>query len=226
MIFLQLTLPKSSLEAFMANSKSNFNLAFAFVAIALVASINQQSFGQAGLPEFHADFVTEATPRDADESEIRQIKRRNSAPNSRIRAARSAALDALYSGAALNEEAKKYFSGYYFPSMAVPADRTELSKLGELRDEFLKRYVGPKTRGAARTEMIRFTLETMRAYAENKNLPAAARLNAVYIISQLDTIPAFRIDGQAPVPSKEALNVLISTFVGNGDDYILSLIHI
>ena len=75
MIFLQLTLPKSSLEAFMANSKSNFNLAFAFVAIALVASINQQSFGQAGLPEFHADFVTEATPRDADESDIRQIKR-------------------------------------------------------------------------------------------------------------------------------------------------------
>ncbi|MFK7769900.1 MAG: hypothetical protein AB8B55_22015 [Mariniblastus sp.] len=198
----------------MANPKSITHLTFAISALGLILGFTQLSHGQ-NLPQFDPDFQTTPTPYDASEDEIKSIKRKNNESRSRIRSASKATLDRLASSSGMGAEGKRFLSGYLFPSMAVPADPTELSNVGKLREEFFKRYMSTKIKGAPRAELIKFTIDTMSTYAANPKLKPAARLNAVYMIGMLDSVPAIRIDNQAPVPSTEALDVLIKIFRSN-----------
>ena len=96
-----------------------------------------------------------------------------------------------------------YFEGYVFPSMAVK-DEIVVSSLGAARAAFLKDYLNNKVRGAARVGLINLTISNMEKIYRNEAAHPASRLSAVYLIGMLDDVPAVRLEGQTPVPSKDA----------------------
>ncbi|MDG1872858.1 MAG: hypothetical protein P8J27_03035 [Mariniblastus sp.] len=107
-----------------------------------------------------------------------------------------------------------FFEGYVFPTMAVK-DELVVSKLGAARAEFLKDFLNNKVKGGARSGLITLTINNMEKIYKNDSAHPASRLSAVYLIGMLDDVPAVRLDGQVPVPSKSAFAKLGQILLSN-----------
>ena len=110
-------------------------------------------------------------------------------------------------------DARKFLEDYQFPSM-TQTDADTLSTLGEKRKDFLKTYLNEGVTGAARNNLIDFSIQKLQAYSVDPTLHPSARVNAVVLMSQLTDRPLTR--GQAPIASAKALKSLQSIF--NGQD--------
>ena len=143
-----------------------------------------------------------ATPK-----EVAQHRRDFGAASKEIRAANKRARDTLANGGNVST-LTPFFLGHVYPMMTVK-DEVVTSNLGEMRNDYLKDYLGPKVTGKARADLITLTVTNMqKIYSSAANDPVN-RVSAVYLMGALDDAPAIRsvggTGGQTPVPSKAAL---------------------
>lgn len=121
-------------------------------------------------------------------------------------------LKASARGGGLNAAARDYLNGYVFPAM-TQTDPYSISKLGETRTKFLGTFLDDNVTGAARQQILSETLKAAEAIATDNDLHPAARLNAVYLLGQLDDVPLG--SANAPTPSPAALASMMKIFTGN-----------
>ena len=194
-------------------SKSNLNsrqLVYSCIVwvltVCMMALFCQSALGQSNTKAF--DVVDEkwrvvplhlgATAREQAEHR----KEYKQAANE-IRAAKKRVRETLVGGGNVSE-LTPFFLGHVYPMMTVQDDSIA-STLGQRRAEYIKDYLGPKVTGKSRSDMIKLTLNNMQKIYSNKSNGAAHRLSAVYLMGILDEVPAVRLEGQPPVPSKAAL---------------------
>lgn len=145
---------------------------------------------------------------DASEEEIKEYRREHG----KVLANRKNGereLKASARGSALSPAARTYLTGYVFPSM-TQTDPETISKLGDTRTKFLGTYLDDNVTGAARQQIIAETLKACEAIANDKSIHPAARLNAAYLLGQLDSVAIS--NGSPPTPSPEALAILMKIF--------------
>ena len=143
-----------------------------------------------------------ATPK-----EVSQHRRDFGAAAKEIRAASKRAKDTLNSGGNVST-LEPFFLGHVFPMMTVK-DEVVASNLGEMREDYLKNYLGPKVTGKTRLDMIALTVKNMQKIYASASINPVNRVSAVYLMGSLDDAMAVRsvggAGGQTPQPSKAAL---------------------
>ena len=114
-----------------------------------------------------------------------------------------------------NPEARQFLEKVVFPAM-TQTDEVTLSNLGAKRKKFLKDFLDKGVTGPARSNMIDFTIDTLKKYSIDSALHPSARLNAVILMSQLTERPLIsRV--QAPLASGKAFVVLQKIFNGQNE---------
>ena len=93
--------------------------------------------------------------------------------------------------------------------MMTVKDEVVTSELGQMREDYLKNYLGSKVTGKARSDMIALTVKQLQKIIDSNANDPVNRVSAVYLLGALDEKPAIRsvagAGGQTPVPSKAAL---------------------
>ena len=186
-------------------------MAFALLACCWLAITSTVS-GQEG--RFKAEtvaekFVIPPLAPTASTEELSQHSRRYRPQKIEIRNAEDAFEAAMDSGS-LTPAASEYLTDYLFPSM-TQLDVQSLSSLGQQRADFLKSYLDDDYTGPVRQQLIQLTLDRMTQFMVNPELHPAVRLNAAYLIGQLDSTPAVR-GSQAPQPAAAAVQALVTAF--------------
>lgn len=185
------------------------------LALLAIPASAQQADYQA-LPIADTYKVAPLSP-DADDDALKSHRSTYRNQLAAIRAGESQLEDLLRTGGNVaNSPLKAYLTEYVFPAM-TQLEPEVLSTLGEQRAKFLKDFLSEQVRGNARQSMIDVTLEATLAIAANNSLHPAARLNAVYLIGQLDDVAASRFDNQMPRPSARALTSLQQILTSNDD---------
>ena len=186
--------------------------------IALLMLGGWLSLGTASAQEYESlpideKFDIEQLSIDADSKEIAAHRRRNRDKTVALKNAENLFEDTLDAGGNLTASVTEYLDLYKFPSMTQTDPKT-LSSLGETRARFLKDYFNEKIVGQTRQQMLTKTIAAMQGIMTNAKLHPAARLNAVYLLGQLDDAPPIR-NQQGPRPSAEARTLLLQAFTGN-----------
>lgn len=157
------------------------------------------------------------------DAQKKSISSRNRDARQKISEGEKLAEAALEGGGDLaNPEIKKFFEGYVFAEMTQTSE-DKISRLGEMRADFLKDYLSRNVTGAKRTQFINTIvipslgkIITGRDLSQNAdvNYHPAARLSAVYLLGMLDSQGADRLANpkKDPIPSADALRSLISIY--------------
>ncbi len=185
-------------------------LACCWLAIASTVSGQEDRFeGRFKAETIAEKFVIPPLAPTASTEELSQHSRRYRPQKIEIRNAEDAFEAAMDSGS-LTPAASEYLTDYLFPSM-TQLDVQSLSSLGQQRADFLKSYLDDDYTGPVRQQLIQLTLDRMTQYMVNPEFHPAVRLNAAYLIGQLDSTPAVR-GSQAPQPAAAAVQALVTAF--------------
>lgn len=171
--------------------------------------------------EFAKDFLMPSEPSvNATRDEQRAYKAEARSVRDRIRTAERAIKTALEGNgnlSAVEGGFENFMQGYVFPSM-TQTDNETLSRLGEIRDDFIGDYLSDDVLGSARQQVIGITVPAMEAIFENaggKNYHDAVRLNAILLLGMIDAQPASRDNSSLPTPVPPVFDYLVDVFAGN-----------
>lgn len=221
---------KAILNSNRVSSRAIFAIGVGLVMIVTLAFCElapaQDNAGKFKQLDVAAKYSVQMPPIGADEDVIAKFKKDNKAQDRAMKDDLSQIKAALKSGGNVSTQLlTELLEGYEFPSMTL-TDTRVISKLGETRNKFIKTYLNSGVGGAARRSIIDLTVKSMLAIYTNTDLHPAVRLNAVYLLGQLDDVPADRLQGrnQAPQPSKVAFTRLMSILTSNDEsaypDYV------
>ena len=113
-----------------------------------------------------------------------------------------------------NAVVEQFFTSYAFPKMTQTDDET-LSRMGELRAEFLKDYLSERVKGSNRIFFIeQVALPRIRAIASGNYHPAV-RLNAVLLAGLINGVEPGR--GALPQVSTPTIGLLLDVVSANAD---------
>lgn len=151
------------------------------------------------------EYVLPVIPDNITEAERKALKKKETEVNTLIRNGKAAAQAVLRNNETRDAAFDAYFNNYVFPAMAQADDAT-VSRVGILRQAFIKDFVNGST-GQARTYLVEtLTLPTCQKLAAGNYHPSV-RLNAVYLASQLDERD-FEAQKQLPIPSRSSVAFL------------------
>lgn len=186
---------------------------FAVATMALLTSTTASAQKYEALP-IADEFVVDLIDKNATPEDLKDYKKNNKQNLNNRKDGEDALEAVLENGGNLNNGSPgfAYLKGYVFPAM-TQTDTESISRYGEWRTDFLESFLDEKVTGSTRQQLLAETLAETKAIAANKNLHPAARLNAVYLLGQLDSVPVTRTS--APVPSEAALAELVQIFTTN-----------
>lgn len=110
---------------------------------------------------------------------------------------------------------QQWLSGYVIPAMAQNDDAS-LADLGKNRKNFFRNYLPKEASAQRRDQVIKLVVPAMEQIAK-ENFHPACRINAVILLSLLNSREGNRTTGQLPVPYAPMLGWL--TTVVQGDPY-------
>lgn len=119
------------------------------------------------------------------------------------------------SSSANESSMQQWLSGYVIPSMAQN-DNASLADLGKNRKNFFRNYLPKEATAQRRDQVIKLVAPAMQQIAE-ENYHPACRVNAVVLLSLLNSREGNRSSNQLPVPYAPMLGWL--TAVVKGDPY-------
>ena len=189
------------------------------LSIALTSSV---VFGQAkkdykDLPVNNA-FIIEEIDEDLPAAEQKILRDANRLAKNKIKNNEKAIRDFLTGKAAFSSVSntfEPFFRQYVFARMTDWKTPGNLSKLGEMREEFIKDYITPAG-GSQRQRLIdTVTIPIMKEIVDETadgGYHPAARLNAVILIGMLNQRDGDRSSGAFPIPSQQAGDFLAQVF--------------
>ena len=173
--------------------------------------------------ESDAPQLVDGVYEPLEESEKRDIRSRNKPARDKISKSEKAVDQILQGSGNLDSPVvNEFFNEYLFAKMTQSSE-ANISTLGEQRTAFFKDFLSKKTTGGKRAQFIgSVVIPSMQQIINNqaltrdekKNYHPAVRMNAVYILANLDSQPSDRISKRNPIPSADALKVLMTTFEG------------
>ncbi len=108
---------------------------------------------------------------------------------------------------------QQWFSGYIIPQM-TQTDDASLRDLGKNRKAFFRYYLPKEASGQLRNQVIQQVVPAMQEIAK-ENYHPACRINAVVVLSQLNSREGNRGAQQLPVPYAPMLNWLSEVVAGD-----------
>ena len=155
---------------------------------------------------------------DEDAANKKQLSKINRAARAARKDGLKAVQAALATGGANSAAVQEYLDGFVIPSMTMAEN---LRDAGKLRYDFDRAYLGTKNTGGSRVPFIQTVLlPRLKTLVENDDLSAAARVNAVIMISRLDDAPLVRATKTAPRPSLAAFDSLVSIWQSGAPEYV------
>jgi len=97
--------------------------------------------------------------------------------------------------AANKDKFEEYFAKYHFPAM-TQTDPEKLGKIGSLREDIFKNYLGKTTNTQLQSDLTKIAGNTMWSIVKDPSLHPAARYNAILVIGMLDE--QYSPDGRQP----------------------------
>jgi hypothetical protein len=153
--------------------------------------------------EFQLPDESGLNPNDRDEVEkIKEARKQ-------VEDKRGASLDLAKSAAAGRGNLgaiDTWINGFVIPQMSQSDDAT-LTRLGDIRQNFYRTFLGDSANGNARNRVIELLVPGLKRIAEG-NFHPACRVNAVYFIGRLNSQEGSR-GTAAPVPYADALDYLM-----------------
>lgn len=204
-------LPQRNVETSMkARIAVTWIFAVAIMALLTTTTATAQKYESLPIAD---EFVVDPVDRNATPLDLKEYRKNNKQNQDNRKEGENALEDVLENGGNLSgSPGFAYLKGYVFPAM-TQTDTESISKYGEWRTDFLESYLDEKVTGSTRQQLLSETITETKAISANKNLHPAARLNAVYLLGQLNSVAPSRTT--TPVPSEAALAELVQIFTTN-----------
>ncbi len=198
------------------------------VTFACCSSVSGQQYNSSPVnPDYEmesdAPVLVDGVYEPLDDIDKREIRSRNKPARDKISTSEKQVDQILQGSGNLDSPVvKEFFNEYLFASMTQNTE-ANISTLGQQRTAFFKDFLSKKTSGGKRAQFISsIVIPSMQRIINNqsltrdekKNYHPAVRMNAIYILANLDAQPSDRISKQNPIPSAEALKVLVNIFEG------------
>ena len=117
------------------------------------------------------------------------------------------------SSSANESSMQQWLTGYVIPSMAQNDDAS-LADLGKNRKNFFRNYLPKEASAQRRDQVIKLVVPAMEQIAK-ENFHPACRINAVILVSLLNSREGNRSTGQLPVPYAPTLDWLNTVLKGD-----------